>query len=253
LSDRVNSKTHSYWSFMPNGRLCVHHTVIFGLLFLSALAMQGCLAIVWLGAVGIDRTRTSDIEFQAFENSWVVTPQEQQHLELVKTIAVMPFAGDSVMAERWTAVFREMTDLRVVSSSSVARYGVPHHEQVGLAQRMNVESQVDCVLIGSVVGQASQKSFAGLKKRSSQRLYLHLVNNSGTLIWKTELPYTIVTGAKDLDEGIVTKALLTHVKAQANELGFAELVALNKRTVSRSLHDASDHQMAGPLRGIERP
>jgi hypothetical protein len=92
-----------------------------------------------------------------------------------------------------------------------------------------------------------------LKERSSQRLYLHLVNNSGTLIWKTELPYTIVTGAKDLDEGIVTKALLTHVKAQANELGFAELVALNKRTVSRSLHDASDHQMAGPLRGIERP
>lgn len=254
MSDRVNSKTHSYWSFMPNRRVRVHHTVILGLLVLSALAMQGCLAIVWLGAVGIDRTRTSDIEFQAFENSWVVTPQEQQHLGLVKTIAVMPFAGDSVMAERWTAVFREMTDLRVVMSpSGVARYGGSHHEQVGLAQRMNMESQVDCVLIGSVVGQASQKSFAGLKERSSQRLYLYLVNDSGTLMWKTELPYTIVTGAKDLDEGIVTKALLTHVRAHANGLGFAELGALSKRTVARSLHDASDRQMARPLPGIERP
>ena len=74
-------------------------------------------------------------------------------------------------------------------------WGTPP-EQVGLAQRMNVESQVDCVLIGSVVGQASQKSFAGLKERSSQRLYLYLVNDSGTLMWKTELPYTICNGSQ---------------------------------------------------------
>ena len=47
--------------------------------------------MVWLGTVGIDRTRTSDIEFQSFENSWVVAPQERQHLGLVKSIAVMPF------------------------------------------------------------------------------------------------------------------------------------------------------------------
>jgi hypothetical protein len=215
--------------------------------------MQGCLAIVWLGAVGIDRTRTSDIEFQAFENSWVVTPQERQHLGLVKSIAVMPFAGDPMMAERWAAVFREMTDLRVVSPSDATRYGVSHHGQIGLAQRMRVESQVDCVLIGNVAGQAPQKSFAGLKERSSQRLYLHLVSDAGTLMWKTELPYTIVMGAKDLDEGIVTKALLTYVRAHANELGFAELGAFNKRTVSRSLQDASNHQMARPLAGVERP
>ena len=42
----------------------------------------------------------------------------------------------------------------------------------------------------------------------------------------------------------MTKALLTHVRAHANELGFAELGALSKRTVSRSLHDASDRQIA---------
>jgi hypothetical protein len=56
---------------MPNRRVHICQTVIVGLLLLSALGMQGCVAIVWLGAVGIDRTQTSDIEFQPFENSWV--------------------------------------------------------------------------------------------------------------------------------------------------------------------------------------
>ncbi len=85
--------------------------------------MQDCWAMVWLGTVGIDRTRTSDIEFQLFENSWVVAPQERQHLGLVKSIAVMPFVGGPVMAERWTSVLREMTDLRVVSPSDTAGLG----------------------------------------------------------------------------------------------------------------------------------
>ena len=115
--------------------------------------MQGCLAVVWLGAVGIDVTRTSDIEFQPFENSWVVAPQERQHLGSVKSIAVMPFVGDPVMAERWTAVFREMTDLRVVSPSDATRYGVSDHGQIELATADSAELQVDCVLIGNVAGQ----------------------------------------------------------------------------------------------------
>jgi hypothetical protein len=106
-------------------------------------------------------TRTSDIEFQSFENSSVVGPQERQSLASLKSIAVMPFLGDAVMAERWTAVFREMTDLRVVSPSDATRYGVSDHEQVGLAQRMSAETQVDCVLFGNVAGQEPQKSFAG--------------------------------------------------------------------------------------------
>jgi len=69
------------------------------------------------------------------------------------------------------------------------------------------------VLIGHVIGQAPQKSFVGLKEHSSQRLHLQLLSDSGTLMWKTELPYTIITGAKGLDEEMVTKALLTHVRA----------------------------------------
>src|SRR6185295_7390295 len=154
--------------YMPNRRLRLCHISIFGLLLFSALAMQGCLAVVWLGAVGIDVTRSSDIEFQSFENSWVDAPPEQQHLGAVKSIAVMPFDGDPVMARRWTAVFREMTNLRVVSLSDATRHGVSDHGQLGQAHRMSAESHVDCVLIGNVAGQEPKKSWAGLKERSSQ-------------------------------------------------------------------------------------
>ena len=238
---------------MPNRLVLVYHTALLGLLLSSALALQGCLGIVWLGAVGIDQARTSDIEFQPFENSWVVAPQERQHLGLVKSIAVMPFIGDPVMAERWTAVFREMTDLRVVGPSDATRYGVSAHGQVGLAQRISAESQVDCVLIGRVVGQEPKRGFAGFKESSAQRLYLHLMSDSGAIIWKTELAYKIVKGAKDLDEEMVTKALLTHVRAQANELGLAELGATNMQAASGALREGFDQHRAQSLPELERP
>jgi len=238
---------------MPHRRVWVHHIAVLGLLFLSALAMQGCLAVVWLGAVGIDVTRTSDIEFQPFENSWWVAPQERQHLASVKSIAVMPFAGDPVMAERWIAVFRETTDLRVVSPFDAARYEISDHGQIEQAQRIGAELQVDCVLIGSVTGQEPQKSFVGLKEDSSRRLYLQMVSAEGTLMWKTELPFTMVKGTKGLDEEFVTQALVTHVRSQAPELGLADLGATTIQAALRSLHDTPDNKMARPVTGIERP
>ena len=238
---------------MPNCRVHVSQTVIVGLLLLSALGMQGCVAIVWLAAVGIDRARTSDIEFQPFENSWVGGPQERQHLASIKRIAVMPFDGDPMMAERWTVVFRNMTDLRVENRSGATGYGASDYGPIRPAQRMSVESKVDCVLIGNATGQVPKKSFIELKERSLQRLHLQLVSDSGTLLWKTELPYTMVIGAKGLDEAMVTEALLTHVRAQANRLGLAELGIFNKRTASRSLPIESDYHMAQPVPGGERP
>ena len=183
------------------------------------------MTLMGLGAVGIDKTRSSVIEFQSFENSWAVAPQKRQQAGLVKSIAVMPFVGDSAMAERWTAVFRAMTELRVVSLSDPTRYAASDHGQIGLAQRISAESQVDCVLFGNVTDQAPQENFAGFKETSSRRLYLQLVSAEWTLMWKTELLFTIVKGTKDLDEEMVTHTLLTHVKAHANELGLAELGA----------------------------
>jgi hypothetical protein len=142
---------------------------------------------------------------------------ERQQLGLVKSIAVMPFVGDPAMAERWTVVLREITDLRIVSASDAA--------------------EVDCVLNGNVAGQDPAKTFMGLKESSSRRLYLHLVADSGTLMWKTELPYTIEQGAKNLDEQAATKALLAHVLAQADAVGLAELGARSQRIASRSLRN----------------
>jgi hypothetical protein len=238
---------------MPNRRVRVHHIVLLGSLLLSALVMQGCLGIVWLGMAGIDSTRTSDIEFQTFENSWVAASHEQQYLGLVQSIAVMPFGGDPMMAERWAAVFRDMTDLRVVSPSDSMRYGIFDHGQIGLAQRTSAESQVDCVLIGNVAGQEPMKSLMGLKESSSKRLYLYLMSDSGTLLWKTELSYTIVKGAKDLDEAMVTRALITYVWAHANELGLAELGTRNQQAASRFLPERVDHYRAYSIPGLERP
>lgn len=60
--------------------------------------------------------------------------------------------------------------------------------QIGLAQRMSAEQQVDCVLFGRVFAQGPQKRLAGLKERSLGRLYLPLVSAEGILIWKPELP-----------------------------------------------------------------
>jgi len=237
---------------MPSRRVRIHHTAVLGLLLLSALAMQGCLAMVWLGAVGIDVTRTSDIEFQPFENSWWVVPQERQHLASVKSIAVMPFVGDPVMADRWAAVFRETTDLRVVSPSDETRYEISDHRQREQAQRIGAELQVDCVLIGSVTGQEPQKSFVGFKESSSRRLYLQMVSVEGILMWKTELPFTMVKGAKGIDEEFVTQALVTHVRSQATELGLSDLGVTTIQAALRSLRDMSNNQMARPV-PVERP
>ena len=203
--------------------------VAFLLLLLFTLTMQGCLGIVWLGVVGVDWTRTSDIEFQPFENSWVAGPHERQNLTLLRTVTVKPFAGDPMMAQRWTAVFQDITDRRAVGEVEAIK------DQV---QAGSTTSLIDCVLTGDVAVQEPHSSFAGLKENSSHRLYLRLFTDSGLLLWRTELPYTMVRGAKNLDEAMTTKALLTHVRLHENEIGLAglgtiQVVSIVKMEVNR--------------------
>ena len=209
--------------------------------------------MVWVGAVGIDRARTSDIEFQSFENVWVIAPHERPLLGSIKSLAVLSFVGDPVMAERWAAVFREITDLRVVSQSNATRREISDHGQIGLAKRISTELQVDCVLFGNVAVQEPRNSFAGFKESSSHRLSLQLMSASGTLMWKTEMPFTVVKGAKDMDEEFVTQALLAHVRTQANELGLADLRAPTMQAAPRPLPDTLDNPMTRPIPGFERP
>lgn len=236
LSGTTPLKLRMIGLFMPISRVRLRHATIIGLLLLSATTMQGCLALVWLAAVGVDMSRTSEVEFQPFENTWMVAQQERQQLGVVKSIAVMPFNGDPAMAERWTAVFREMTALRVVGPSDATQHRIVEQGQIGLWQR-DVEAQVDCVLIGEVVGQESTTSFAGLKESLARRLYLHLVSDSGTLMWKTELPYTVEKGSKNLNEELVTRALVTHVRTHADDIGLGELGTRRQRIASRSLRN----------------
>src|SRR6185295_5132391 len=104
-----------------------------------------------------------------------------------------------------------------------------------------------------VTGQEPQKSFVGIKERSSRRLYLQMMNAEGTLIWKTELPFTMVKGTKGMDEEFVTQALLTHVRSQATELGLTDLGATTIQAAQRSSRDMPDNQVARPLPAFERP
>ena len=83
--------------------------------------------------------------------------------------------------------------------------------------------QADAVLFGRVVSKPPRKAFWGLKERYPKRLYLHLVSAEGTVLWKAELPFAVVKGTKDIDEEIVKRVLLTHVRTHAKELGWTEL------------------------------
>jgi hypothetical protein len=74
-----------------------------------------------------------------------------------------------------------------------------------------------------VVSKPLQKAFWGWKERYPKRLYLRLVSAEGTLLWKAELPFSVVKGTKEVDEEIVKRILLTHVRTHAKELGWTEL------------------------------
>lgn len=112
------------------------------------------------------------------------------------------------MAERWTTVFQNLTDRRVVSPR---------------AQSSGAVSRTHCILTGYVVTEEQHSGLMGLKQTSSHRLYLRLTTDSGALLWKTELPYTIVQGTKALEEKRMMEALLAHVRLQTNEIGLGEL------------------------------
>lgn len=186
-----------------------YQLALFGFLLVPVFAMQGCVGIAWLSVVGTDWARTSDVTFQPFENSWVEVPPEGSSLGFEKTITVKPFIGDPLMAGRWTTVFQNLTDHRVASPSA------------------QPPSATACILTGYVVAQEPQSSLMGLKETSSYRLYLRLTTESGVLLWKTELPYTIVKGTKPLEEKQMMDALLARVRLQANEIGLAELATTN--------------------------
>jgi hypothetical protein len=204
-----------------------------GMLFFSTILMLGCSVLAWVGLVCADVATCSDVEFDSFEQAWVAPPGARQQVPL-KHIGVAPFIGDMRMAEWWASVLAQATDRHVVSPAEVSSRLAPNvlmqltqsttdQDDIALAPQLCRDIQVDGVLFGRVVRQPPQKAFWGWKERYPKRLYLHLVSAEGILLWKGELPFTVVKGTKDIDEDVVKRTLLTHIRTHEKELGWVEL------------------------------
>jgi hypothetical protein len=214
-------------------RIQLRHISLVGILFSSAILMQGCTLLAWLGIVCADEARCSDVKFESFEHVWVAPPEKRQQVPL-KHIAVATFVGDTRMGEWWATVLGQATDRDVISPAEVTNrlppnvltqltQGTTDQDDIALAPQIGRGLQVDGALFGRVVDDPPQKAFWGLKERYPHRLYLHLVSVGGTLLWKVELPFTVVKGTKKIDEELVKQILLTHVTTHAKELGWNEL------------------------------
>jgi hypothetical protein len=105
-------------------------------------------------------------------------------------------------------------------------------DDIALAPQLCRDIQVDAVLFGRVVDEPPQTTFLGLKEKYPQRLFLHLVSAEGTLLWKGELPFTVVKGAKDIDEDMAKQTLLSHITTHAKELGWTDLGLVAVHTAS---------------------
>ena len=200
----------------------------------ATVLMQGCMPALWLSAIGIDSARSSEVEFQPFEHSWVAPREQWPQPSEMRSLAIAPFWGEATMATLLAAALQQETELRVVSPSEVTTHGSPElvaglsenltdKDGPALAEKIAAEFEVDCVLLGRAVGGQPQWSFGGMKERFPKRLYLHLLDAKGTMMWKDELPFTIVKGAKEIDETWVKEVLMARVMARVNELGLVEV------------------------------
>ncbi len=159
----------------------------------ATVLMQGCMPALWLSAIGIDSARSSEVEFQPFEHSWVAPLERWPQPGAVRSLAVAPLGGEATMVTWLAAVLQQGTELRVVSPSEVTRHGsaelvaglsghVTEQDGTALAEKIAAEFEVDCVLFGRAVGGPPQRSFGGMKERFPKRLYLHLLDAKGTMM-----------------------------------------------------------------------
>jgi len=199
------------------------------------LFQQGCLAAAWVVAVGADSMRTSDITFRPFEESWVSseTPVSITESSSLTSLTILPVEGDADMSTRLTQILQRQTALQVVLPVTLDRENVqlPDDEtgRAELAKELSRELAVDAVLFARVVGTASHPSDWGWKDEKSQRLYLYLVDRDGHLLWKDELPFTVVTGSKPPLEDSVQTSLTYHLMGHVHDLGLDDIGYLPKK------------------------
>jgi len=138
------------------------------------------------------------------------------------------------MADWWATVLGQAADRHVIGPTEVASHlpanvltqltqSTSDQDDIALAPQVSRYIQADGVLFGRVVSNPPRKAFWGWKERYPKRLYLHLVSAEGTLLWKVELPFAVVKETKEVDEDIVKRIFLTHIRTHAKELGLTEL------------------------------
>lgn len=210
-----------------------HFSAIIILVPLLVLS-QGCLAAVWVAAVGMGTSVNGAVEFEAFQNSWLAPPEQRAASRPLRSIAVAPFSGDPAMANRFSAMFTKASSLRVITPREVsASPTVDTHVLVSLtahtqdtshiAQQIAKSVQADCVLLGTVVGEAISKSGWAGKKVTSKRLFLALLDAEGSIVWTDELPFTVTEGMQPVAEEWVQIALTDQVTSHMEQIGLIEI------------------------------
>lgn len=215
-----------------------------------AALLQGCLAAVWVAAVGVGTTMSGSVEFEPFENTWVAPAEAWVAVDRMDSVAVPPFTGDETMATRFSVALRDMSTLRVVGPerltdrSAVAPSGervsrTPAADHSRLARAIASRSRVDCVLFGTVVTGGVQTDKWGNKEVTSNRLKLMLVDAGGQTLWKDELPYRVIEGAQPFPEEWFQESLTTHLAAHAQAIGLAR-IGLPDDQMQARLHSRLD-------------
>jgi len=207
----------------------------------GSFLLQGCFAGASVALVALDSTRSTQITFGPFEQSWVARQDQSSdvvHNSKVTSVAVLPVEGDPEMSARLATVLQQETMLRVESPSIVEaaitaadpRSATADDADLSaLAKAVTQDLGVDTVLVSRVAGSPSHASDWGCKAEGSRRLYLYLVDRDGHLLWKDELPFTLGKGFTLQVEASVQTDLAHHVMQHVKELHLDELGYLPKR------------------------
>src|SRR6267143_3429102 len=239
----LNSMTESFdLATARTGRRrdCVR-VMALSLVVTGSFLLQGCLSGAWVAMVAADSMRSSNVTFEPFEQSWVAQQDQSNdavHNLKVTSVAVLPVEGDPEMGSRLATLLQQETTLRVEAPATVAA-GVTatdprsakadDADRSALAKEVTRDLGVDTVLVSRVAGSPSHPSDWGWKTESSRRLYLYLVDHDGHLLWKDELPFTLVKGSKPPLEASVQNDLSHHVMQHVKELHLDELGYLPKK------------------------
>lgn len=244
----LNSMTESFdLATARTGRRrdCVR-VIALSLVVTGSFLLQGCLAGAWVAMVAVDSMRSSNVTFEPFEQSWVAQQDQSNdavHNLQVTSVAILPVEGDPEMGARLATLLQQETALRVELPTSIVA-GVTGADQrsaeaddadrSALAKEVTRDLGVDTVLVSRVTASLpSHPSDWGRKTEGSRRLYLYLMNRDGHLLWKDELPFTLVNGSTLPQEASVQTDLSNHVMQHVKELRLDELGYLPKKTLYR--------------------